>query len=137
LSWSSLAMPTILRKSLMCVLWSPWSCMTSPYSGCSTTVPLHANSYNRDWFRFTMFNSTFNNISVILWWSVLLMEDTRVPRENHCSVKSHWQNLSHNVVSNTPRHEQIQNFSGCTCSCINYYYTITTMAIPPTIDFSL
>jgi len=30
-----------------------------------------------------VFNATFNNISVILWWSVLLVEETRVPRENH------------------------------------------------------
>jgi hypothetical protein len=26
-----------------------------------------------------VFNATFNNISVILWWSVLLVEETRVP----------------------------------------------------------
>ena len=30
-----------------------------------------------------MFNVTFNNISVISWQSVLLVEETRVPRENH------------------------------------------------------
>ena len=30
-----------------------------------------------------VFNSTFNNISVISWWSVLLVEETGVPRENH------------------------------------------------------
>jgi hypothetical protein len=30
-----------------------------------------------------MFNATFNNISVISWWSVLLVEETGVPRENH------------------------------------------------------
>ena len=29
------------------------------------------------------FNAIFNNISVILWRSVLLVEETRVPRENH------------------------------------------------------
>jgi hypothetical protein len=29
---------------------------------------------------FMVFNATFNNISVIPWWSVLLMEETRVPR---------------------------------------------------------
>ena len=29
-----------------------------------------------------VFNTTFNNISVISWWSVLLVEETRVPREN-------------------------------------------------------
>jgi hypothetical protein len=26
-----------------------------------------------------VFNATFNNISVILWWSVLLVEETGVP----------------------------------------------------------
>jgi hypothetical protein len=31
-----------------------------------------------------VFNATFNNISVILWWSVLLVEETRVPGQNHC-----------------------------------------------------
>ena len=30
-----------------------------------------------------MFNVTFNNISVILWPSVLLVEETGVPGENH------------------------------------------------------
>ena len=30
-----------------------------------------------------MFNATFNNISAISWLSVLLMEKTAVPRENH------------------------------------------------------
>ena len=29
------------------------------------------------------FNTTFNNISVILWRSVLLLEETGVPGENH------------------------------------------------------
>jgi hypothetical protein len=28
---------------------------------------------------FMVFNATFNNISVILWWSVLLVEETGVP----------------------------------------------------------
>ena len=31
---------------------------------------------------FMVFNATFNNISAISWWSVLLMEETRVPGEN-------------------------------------------------------
>jgi hypothetical protein len=33
--------------------------------------------------RVTMFNATFNNISVISWRSVLLVEETGVPGENH------------------------------------------------------
>jgi hypothetical protein len=43
----------------------------------------------------------FNNISVISWQSVLSVEETRVPGENHPSVTSHWQTLSHNVVFST------------------------------------
>jgi hypothetical protein len=33
--------------------------------------------------RVVVFNATFNNISVISWQSVLLVEETREPRENH------------------------------------------------------
>jgi hypothetical protein len=40
------------------------------------------------------FNATFTNISVISWRSVLLMEETGVPGENHQPVASHWQTLS-------------------------------------------
>jgi len=36
-----------------------------------------------------VFNTTFNNISVISWRSVLLVEETRVPRENYQPVASH------------------------------------------------
>jgi hypothetical protein len=50
-----------------------------------------------------VFNATFNNISVISWPSVLLLEQNGVPTENHWPVESHWQTLSHNVVSSTPR----------------------------------
>jgi hypothetical protein len=46
-----------------------------------------------------VFNTTFNNISVISWQSVLLVEETGVPRENHPPVANHWQTLSHNVIS--------------------------------------
>jgi hypothetical protein len=38
-----------------------------------------------------------------------LVEETGVPRENHRPVASHWQTLSHNVVSSTPRHEWDSN----------------------------
>jgi hypothetical protein len=52
--------------------------------------------------RVMMFNATFNNISVISWRSVLLVEETEVPGENHRPVASHCQTLAHNVVSSTP-----------------------------------
>jgi len=54
---------------------------------------------------FMVFNATFNNISVIPYWSVFMVEETKVPGENHRPIASHWQTLSHNVVSGTPRHE--------------------------------
>jgi hypothetical protein len=53
--------------------------------------------------RLMVLNASFNNISVISWRSVLLVDETR---ENHRPVVSHWQTLSHNVVSSTPLRER-------------------------------
>ena len=50
-----------------------------------------------------VFNTTFNNISVISRQSVLMVEETGVAGENHLPVASHWQTLSHNI-SSTPCH---------------------------------
>jgi hypothetical protein len=44
-----------------------------------------------------------------LWLSDLLVEKTGVPGENHRPAASHWQTLSHNVVSSAPRHGQNSN----------------------------
>ena len=54
---------------------------------------------------FMVFNATFNNIAVIWWRSVVLLEEIRLHRENHRPVASNCQTLSHNVVSSTPRHD--------------------------------
>jgi len=64
--------------------------------------------------RVLVLSATFNNISVISWRSVLLLEETGVYEEYHWPATSHWQTLSHEVVSSTTRHERIQthNFSG-------------------------
>ena len=61
---------------------------------------------------FMVFNVTFNNISVISWQSVLLVEDTGVPRENH----SPWTGfkLTNLVVVGTD----------CTGSCKSNYHMI-------------
>ena len=42
----------------------------------------YSNCFN---VRFVVLNATFNNISVISWWSVLLVNETGEPRENHRS----------------------------------------------------
>ena len=59
-------------------------------------------------------NYPCTNISVISWRSILLVEETRVPGENHWLATSHWQTLSHNAVSSTPHLSGIQthNISG-------------------------
>jgi hypothetical protein len=63
-----------------------------------------------------------------------------VPRENHRPVASHWQTLSHNVVSTTSRHEwgSTSHLSGDTQrvignnysgSCKFNYHTTTTAQV--------
>ena len=42
------------------------------------------------WFWFMVFNAIFNNISVISWRLVLLVEETGVPGQNYRPVASHW-----------------------------------------------
>jgi hypothetical protein len=57
-------------------------------------------SGTQGWFRLMVFNTTFNNISVSVSVSF-------IGGGNHQPVASHWQTLSHNVVSSTPLHEQV------------------------------
>ena len=38
--------------------------------------------------KITIFNATFSNISAMSWQLVVLVEETRVPGENHRSVAS-------------------------------------------------
>ena len=46
-----------------------------------------------------VFNATFNNISVIPWRSVLLVEEPELPRENHRSVASSLINKGNNKIT--------------------------------------
>ena len=84
-----------------------------------------------------VFNATFNNISAISCRSVLLVEETGVPGNNHRPAASHWQILSHIVVSSTPRQWaefELTTFvvidTDCTCSCKFTYHMITTTTAP-------
>ena len=82
-----------------------------------------------------MFNATFNSISAISWRSVLLVEETRGPGENHRPVAIHWQTLSHNVVHLAI--SEIFEFTtsevigtDCIGSCQSNYHTITATTAP-------
>jgi hypothetical protein len=44
---------------------------------------------NRKSICLMVFYATFNNISVIVWQSVLLLKETTIPGENHRPVASH------------------------------------------------
>jgi hypothetical protein len=55
------------------------------------------------WFGLWCLTPPSKNISVILWRSVLLLEETGVSEENHWPVAS--QTSLHNVVSSIPRLE--------------------------------
>jgi hypothetical protein len=48
---------------------------------------IYLNKKNMVWFRFVVFNATFNNISVISWRSVLLVEEIGVPGEKPVTDK--------------------------------------------------
>ena len=78
-------------------------CESSMVSKKQGMVPHHARIGLG--VRVMVFNATFNNILVILLQSVSLMKETG---ENHQPAVSHWQTLSHNVVSSTPHLNGIQ-----------------------------
>jgi len=66
-------------------------CNISPYLGSKLQINyMLLCESSRVWLRFGLwfmvFNATFNNISVISWWSVLLVEETG---ENQRPVASH------------------------------------------------
>jgi hypothetical protein len=81
-------------------------------------------------------NVIFNNISAILWRSVLLVEESGVPGENLWPAAIHWQTLSHNVVSSTPdlsgirTHMLVVIGTDYIGSCKSNYDTITNMTVP-------
>ena len=90
LLWVTLLVTT-LSYSYWLLLWS----FQNPYVGKCLFLYFSF----RVWILVMVFNATFNNMSAILWRSVLLVEETRGPGESHRPAASHGQTLSHNVVS--------------------------------------
>ena len=78
---------------------------------------LHTQTFDPSFVHWRLVNITFKNISVTTF-----VAEIGVPREIHRPVASHWQTLSHNVLSSTPRHEwgsnsQVVICNDCTGSC--------------------
>ena len=124
----------LLRKQLFFV--SVWSICTSTFQ--TWILSIHHRLVWFGWFM--VLNSTFNNISVISWRSALfklLMDETKVPRENHRHVASHRQTLSHiHYIEYTSPWmgfaltTLVVIGTDCTGSCKSNCQTITTMIAP-------
>ena len=82
----------------------------------------------------TVFNATFNTISVISWWSILLVEETGGPGENHRPIAGHWQTVSHNGVHSPWSRFKLTTSVVIATDCIgsykSNYHTITTTTAP-------
>jgi len=67
------------------------------------------SSNSSDGVRPMVFNATFNNVSGISWWSVLLVRKPEYPEEHSRPAASQWQTLPQHAISSTPRHERDSN----------------------------
>jgi hypothetical protein len=89
---------------------------------------------------FMLFNATFNIISAISWWPVLLVEETGVPLENHGPVTSCWQTLSclyrvHLTWAGFKLTTLVVIGTDCIGSCKSNYHTIATTAALKNVGF--
>ena len=63
--------------------------MLTQYRGGDSYIDEHYEFTSAYGWGVMVFNATFDNISAILWRSVLLLEETGVLGENHRSAASH------------------------------------------------
>jgi hypothetical protein len=84
-----------------------------------------------------MFNVTFNNLTVISLQLILFVEETGVHGETHRPDANHWQTLSHNVGSSTPRHDRSpnSNFIGDKYCCIGSWNPAKIRSQPRCCEF--
>jgi hypothetical protein len=74
-----------------------------------------------------MIHSTFNNISAISLWWVLLVEEIGIFGENGRPVTIHQETVSHNVLSSTPRQLLVVISTYCIARCKSNYPTLTAL----------
>jgi len=89
-----------------------------------------------------LFSATFNNISVISWWSVLLVDETRSPRRKPPTCRKSLTNFITvlyrlHLVMDGIRTTLVLIGTDCTGSCKSNYYTIAITTAPDFIlDYS-
>jgi hypothetical protein len=74
--------PKLLRSNELFTLWYPKKQLDYPF-GIFKHIFRNRRLIHVNVGEFMVFNATFNNISVISWRSVLLVEVSGVPRENY------------------------------------------------------
>ena len=84
---------------------------------------------------FMVINFTFNNISVIFWRSVLLMEETQYQGKT-TDLPQVTDKVYHIMVYTSPwagfeLSTSVVIVTDCTCSCKSNYHTITATTRPP------
>ena len=103
--------------------------ITESYTG----IYIYINNFNTKCNKlcfclFVLMVFNINNISALSWQSVLLMEETGGPIENHWPVTCHWQTLSHNVDtlpwSRFELTTSVVIGNDCIGSCKSYYHMI-------------
>ena len=110
--------PQCTIVDIFCSKWTFHHIFHLRFSGFAFDVTLLWGIYSRkanpkyymfifQQIRVMVFSATFNNI--ISWRSVLLVEETKVPWENHWPVASHWLTWSHIDVLSTPRMSGIRS----------------------------
>ena len=104
--WISIFSPKKRRKVLLKMFFF-WKSLSYKYVNIRETKWNYCLYLFRT--RVMVLSTNFNNISVISWRSVLLVEETGVHGKNHRPAASHLQPLSHYVELSTPRHERDSN----------------------------
>ena len=84
---------------------------------------------------FMVFNATFNNISVISWWSVLSVEETDGHGENHQNLSQVTDKLYHIMLytmswSRFELKTSVVIGIDCIGSCKSNYRTIMATTVP-------
>ena len=89
--------------------------------------------WERVWVQgFMVFNATFNNISVILWRSVLLVKETRGPGENHRLY--HIMLYTSPWTAVEPKTSVVIN-TDCRGNCKSNYHMITATTTPSMVNY--